>query len=76
MSKKGKKVFTVKFDLVQNIEEQLKIASKEDIKKYQENEDAFNKEFIERFKADFKRGIDNDDYYWIENVEVKEKIED
>lgn len=72
---KEKRVFTVKFDLVQNINELIKIVSEEDIKKYQENEEECNKEFMEYFKSWLMKHFDAGNVSWIENVEVEMKNE-
>lgn len=66
--------FTVKFDLVQNIEEQIKFATDEELKQYEENKEKLIKEFIEKFKAELKEKLDFKDYRWIENIEVKKKM--
>lgn len=68
-----KRIFTVKFDLVQNVDELLKIASKEDIKYFQENENERNKEFTEFLKSWLIKNFDNGDVSWIENVDVEVK---
>lgn len=65
--------FKVKFDLVQNIEKQIKFASDEDLKKYLENPEEFTKEYIANLKETLKNELHDGDYCWIENIEV-EKI--
>lgn len=72
---KEMRVFTVKFDLVQNVEECLKTASEEDIKKYQENEEEYTKEFMRLFKLSLVRLFDFGDEAWIENAEIEEKVD-
>lgn len=67
--------FTVKFDLVQNIDELTKIVSEEDIKDFQENEEECNKEFMKFFKSWLIKNFDNGNESWIENVEVEIKNE-
>lgn len=63
--------FTIKFDLVQNIEKQMEFATEEELKKYEENKEKFIKEFIKRFEGELKNKLDFKDYRWIENVEVE-----
>lgn len=65
--------FKITFDLVQNIEKQIKLATDEELKKYLENEEEFTKEYIEKLKVSLKNRLDCEDYCWIENIEV-EKI--
>ncbi len=65
--------FKITFDLVQNIEKQIKLATDEELKKYQENEEEFTKEYIKKLKVSLKNRLDYGDYCWIENIEV-EKI--
>lgn len=64
----------VKFDVIQNIERQIKLASEEELRAYRENKEEYNKKFIERFKEALKNKINYDDYCWIENLEVKYEI--
>lgn len=63
--------FTIKFDLVQNIEKQMEFATEEELKKYEENKEKFIKEFMERFEGELKNKLDFKDYRWVENVEVE-----
>ncbi len=63
--------FTIKFDLVQNIEKQMKFATEEELEKYEENKEKFIKEFMKRFEVELKNKLDFKDYRWIENVEVE-----
>lgn len=63
--------FTIKFDLVQNIEKQMEFATEEELKKYEENKEKFIKEFMKRFEGELKNKLDFKDYRWIENVEVE-----
>ncbi len=65
--------FKITFNLVQNIEKQIKFASDEDLKKYLENPEEFTKEYIANLKETLKNRLDCGDYCWIENIEV-EKI--
>ena len=65
--------FKITFDLVQNIEKQMKFATKKELKKYEENEEEFIKNYIENLKETFKNELSDEDYCWIENIEV-EKI--
>lgn len=61
----------VKFDVIQNIEKQIELASEEELRAYKENPEEFNRKFIERFKEALKDTINYDDYCWIENLEVE-----
>ncbi len=63
--------FTIKFDLVQNIEKQMELVTEEELKKYEENKEKFIKEFMKRFEGELKNKLDFKDYRWIENVEVE-----
>lgn len=65
--------FKITFDLVQNIEKQMKFATKKELKKYEKNEEEFIKNYIENLKATIKNELNYKDYCWIENIEV-EKI--
>ena len=67
--------FTIKFDLVQNIEKQMELVTEEELKKYEENKEKFIKEFMKRFEGELKNKLDFKDYRWIENVEVEMKDE-
>ena len=69
---KEMRVFTVKFDLVQNVEECLKTAAEEDIKNYLENKEECTKKFMILFKLSLMSMLDFGDEAWIENVEVEE----
>lgn len=61
----------VKFDYIHNIEKQMEEMPEETIREYKENTDEFVKQGIEEFKEDLKSELNNDDYCWIENLDVK-----
>ena len=61
----------VKFDFIHNMEKQMENAVEEELKLYKENPEEFFKKSIERLKKEFKDELNNDDYCWIENLEVK-----
>ena len=61
----------VKFDFIHNMEKQMEGAVEEELKLYKENPEEFFKKSIERLKQAFKDELNNDDYCWIENLEVK-----
>lgn len=63
--------FKVRFDVIQNIEKQIELASEEELRAYRENKEEYDKKFIERFKEALKNELNYDDYYWIENLEVE-----
>lgn len=61
----------VKFDLIHNMEKQMEEMPEEAIREYKENTEEFIKQGIEEFKEDLKSELNNDDYCWIENLDVK-----
>ncbi|WP_277220692.1 hypothetical protein [Peptoniphilus vaginalis] len=61
----------VKFDFIHNMEKQMEEMPEEAIREYKENPDEFIKQGIEEFKEDLKSELNNDDYCWIENLDVK-----
>ena len=72
MSRKEKVVFTVKFDLVQNLTDLTNLDA-ENLKKYQENKEEYNKKFMEMFKGCLIGMFDFGEKAWIENVEIEVK---
>lgn len=67
--------FTIKFDLVQNIEKQIEFATEEELKKYEEDKEKFIKNFMRLFETELKNKLDFGDFRWIENVGVEMKNE-
>lgn len=67
----GRMKLQVKFDFIHNMEKQMENAVEEELKLYKENPEEFFKKSIERLKKEFKDELNNDDYCWIENLEVK-----
>ena len=61
----------VKFDFIQNLEKQLEEATEEDRRLYKENTEEFFKRGVENLKETLKNELNGDDYYWIENLDVK-----
>ena len=57
----------VKFDYIHSVEKQREKA----FRKYKENPEVFIEEFIEGYKQALKKQLSYDDYYWIENLDVK-----
>ena len=72
--KKIKAVFAVKFDLVQNLTDLTNLDA-ENLKKYEENREEYNKKFMEIFKACLIGMFDFREKAWIENVEIEVKDE-
>lgn len=64
----------VKFDVIQNLEKQMKDATEEELRLFEQYKDVFLMNRIEDFKQALKDEINYSDYCWIENLEVK--IED
>lgn len=61
----------VKFDFIQNLEKQRKEATKKEIELFEKDKVVFLTQRIERFKENLKQELNDGDYCWIENLEVK-----
>lgn len=61
----------VKFDMIQNLDKQMEDATEEELKTYKENKEEFFEKSAEIFKQVLKDKLNCEDYYWIENLDVK-----
>lgn len=61
----------VKFDFMCDLEKIIEEAPEEAVKEYEDDKEAFYKGAVKNLKTSLKSMINNSDYFWVENLDVK-----